>query len=322
LRDRIRALPGVANVSFANSVPLEIGTGQSSDIQVEGYTPSPNEQMNAMSDVVAPGYFDTLRIPLLAGRDFTERDDHGTAPVAIVNRTFAQRYFGGRDPVGRRVMVDGAWSTVAGLVKDSKYHRLTEPATPYIYLPYRQRHGGEFWTAFFIRTVGPPRGYFDAIRREAAAVDSNAGGAEVVEFAETIAGSLYAQKVAAALLSVLGGVSLLLAALGLYSLLAYAVSQRAHEFGIRMALGAEPSDVVFLVLRRGVALTAAGILVGVVLSVVAMRMAAGLLVGVSPDDPAAIAGSALFLGAIALLASYLPARRATQVDPGVTLRSS
>jgi predicted permease len=278
--------------------------------------------MQVSSATVAPGFFDTLRIPVLEGRDFTERDDRDSAPVAIVNQSFAQRYFRGGTAVGRRILLDGVWSTVTGLVKDSKYYRLTEPPTPYIYMPYRQRHGGEFWTAFFIRTVGPPRGSLAAIRREGAAIDPNAGVAEVVEFQEMVAVSLYAQKVAAALLSGLGAVSLLLAALGIYSVLAYAVSQRAHEFGIRLALGAEPSDVVGLVLRRGMVLTVAGIVVGAVLAIAAMRMAAGLLVGVSPSDPVAIAGSALFLGAIALAASYLPARRATKVDPMVTLRET
>jgi predicted permease len=322
LRDRIGALPGIAMVSFANAVPLEIGTGARSAIQVEGYVPSPNEEMSVSSATVAPGFFDTLRIPVLEGRDFTERDDRDSAPVAIVNQTFARRYFGGANPVGRRVRVDGAWSTVAGLARDSKYHRLTEPRTPHIYLPYRQRHGGEFWTAFFIRTVGPARASVAAIGREAAAIDPNAGVTEVVEFEETVAGSLFAQKVAAALLGVLGAVSLLLAALGMYSVLAYAVTQREHEFGIRLALGAKPSDVVFLTLRRGIALTLAGIAVGAVLAIAAMRMAAGLLVGVSPGDPVAIGGAALFLGVIALLASYLPARRATKVDPVVILREA
>jgi predicted permease len=320
LRDRIKALSGIAGVSFGNSVPLSMGSGQRSNIQVEGYAAGPNEVMTVSSATIAPGYFDTLRIPLLEGRDFTERDDRGSGPVAIVNRTFAQRYFGSGGVVGRRVLVDGAWSTVAGLVQDSKYYRLTEPPIAYIYLPYLQRHGGEFWTAFFIRTVGPARGSFGAVRHEASAINPNAGVAEVVEFEEMVAGSLYAQKVAAELLTVLGGVSLLLAALGMYSVLAYTVSQRQHEFGIRMALGAEPADVVGLVLRRGVALTAAGIVVGGVLATAAMRMAAGLLVGVSPGDPVAIGGSALFLGAVALTASYLPARRVTKVDPMVMLR--
>jgi putative ABC transport system permease protein len=320
LRDRISALPGIADVSFANVVPLEIGTGSFSNIGVEGYVPGPSEQMSVSSAPIAPRFFDTLRIPVLEGRDFTERDDRNSPPVVIVNQTFARRYFGGASPVGRRIRVDGVWSTVAGLVRDSKYHNLTEPPTPYLYLPYRQTHGGEFWTAFFIRTVGPARASIAAIHREAAALNPDAGVSEVLEFKEMVSFSLYAQKVAAALLSVLGAVSLLLAALGLYSVLAYAVSQRQHEFGIRLALGAEPSHVVGLVLRRGLALTAAGIAVGAVLAIAAMRLAAGLLVGVNPGDPAAIAGSALFLGTIALVASYLPARRATKVDPMVALR--
>jgi predicted permease len=320
LRDRIAALPGVAAVSFADAVPLEIGTGPFEDVGVEGYVPAPGEAMSVSSAIVAPGFFDTLRIPVLQGRDFRESDDTDSAPVVIVNQAFARRYFGGGNPVGRRVRVGGGWSTVTGEVKDSKYHVLTEPSTPYIYTPYRQRHGGQFWIAFFIRTTGPSRAFTPAILQAASAVDPNASGAEVVQFEDVIGGALYPQKVAAALLGVLGAVSVFLAALGLYSVLAYAVSRREHEMGIRLALGAEPSHVVWLVLRRGLGLTVAGVAVGVVLSLEATRMASGFLVGVSPDDPVTFAGAALFLGAIALLASYVPARRATKVDPMVALR--
>ena len=320
LRDRIRALPGIAAVSFGNAYPLAPGSGPRFHVQVEGYAPGPNEEMSVSGATVAPDYFASLRIPVLAGRDFNERDDPRSAPVLMVNQTFAQRYFSADNPVGRRVQVDGAWSRVIGLVKDSKYFRLTEPPIPYIYQPYRQENHGEFWMAFFIRTLGPARGSMGAVRREAAAINPNAGVSAVEEFQEVVAGSLYAQKVAAALLTVLGAVSLLLAALGMYSVLAYAVTQREHEFGIRLALGAAPSNVVGLVLRRGLVLTAAGVVVGAVLAVAAMRMATGLLVGVKPGDPVAMAGSAAFLGAIAVLASYLPARRATKVDPMVTLR--
>ncbi len=320
LRDRISALPGIRSVSFTGTVPLEMGNDPQSGVEVDGYVPRTGEEMNVSSSMVAPRFFDTLSLPVFAGRDFTERDDPASAPVVIVNQTFAERYFPGLSPVGHRVRVDGVWSTVAGLVKDSKYHRLTEPPTPHIYSPFRQKHSGEFWIAFFIRTVGPAQGSIAQVRHEATAIDANAGVAEVVEFREMVAGSLYAQKVAAALLGVLGAISLLLAALGLYGVLAYAVNQRQHEFGIRLALGAMPSDVVRLVVGRGMLLTVAGIAAGGVAAVAAMRMAAGLLVGVSPRDPAAIAVSALFLGVIALLASYLPARRATKIDPMVAMR--
>ncbi|HVN05663.1 MAG TPA: ABC transporter permease [Bryobacteraceae bacterium] len=321
LRDRIRALPGIADVSFADTVPLEIGSGPRAYVEPEGYVPGKGEQMGVPSATITPRFFDTLRIPVLEGRDFNERDDRASAPVVIVNQTFAQRYFGGRNPVGRRVRVDGVWSTVIGEARDSKYHRLTEPPTPFVYEPYLQRHGGEFWIAFFIRTQGSARAAIAPVRRAATALDPSAGVTEVVEFGETVSGSLFAQKVAAALLAVLGGICILLAALGMYSVLAYAVSQREHEFGIRMALGADPASVVRLVLRRGLALTTAGIAAGAVLAMASMREAAGMLVGVSPGDPAAIAGSALFLGTVAVLASYVPARRATKVDPMVTLRA-
>jgi len=321
LRDRLRELPGIAAVSFANHVPLELGMDQQGPVQVEGYIPRQGEDMNVASEEVAPGFFDTLKIPLLEGRDFTELDDRSSAPVVIVNQAFARRFFGGASPVGRRVRGEGGpWVRIVGLAKDFKYHTLTETTSPLVFSPYRQTHGGEFWTAFFIRTAGPPRSAITEVRSTATSVNPDAAVAPVVAYQETVDGSLYAQKVAAALLAVLGGVSLLLAALGLYSVLAYAVTQREHEFGIRLALGAKASDVLSIVLRRALALTATGVVVGTAVAFAAMRMAEGLLVGVNPSDPEATVGSALFLTAVALLASYLPARRATKVDPMVTLR--
>jgi len=323
LRDRIAALAGVTAVSFSDDVPLELGTRGTTEIDVEGYTPGPNEQMRIAGSIVAPRFFDALRMPLLEGRDFTELDDRDHAQVAIVNQSFVQRYFRGENPVGRRVRaVGGSWITIVAEVKDSKYRQLTEPATPHVYTPYRQTNGDQFWIAFFIRTAGYSPSFIPAIQREAAVLNPNAGATPLVAFGEEIGGAVYAQKVAAALLGVLGAISLFLAALGMYSVLAYTVTQREHEFGIRLALGAKPSHVVRLVLRRGLILTAVGVLAGAVLSVFAAQATAGLWVGVAPDDPAPIAGAALFLTVIALLASYLPARRATRVDPIVTLRES
>jgi predicted permease len=320
LRDRVGALPGISAVSFSNDAPLELGSFSVSDITVEGYTPALNEQMKTAGATVSPHYFDTLRIPLIEGRDFTELDDPDHAPVVIVNHAFAQRYFKGANPVGHKVSAGGPWITIVGEVADSKYRRLMEPLTPYVFTPFRQTRGEEFWMAFFIRTAGPSNSFIPAIQREATSLDANAGVSEIVPFQDEIAGAVYAQKVAAALLGVLGAVSLLLAALGLYSVLAFSVSQRQHEFGIRLALGAKPSAVVALVLRRGLALTAAGIVVGIFISAFVTHATADLWVGVTPDDPVAIAGSALFLTLVALLASYLPARRATKVDPMVALR--
>jgi predicted permease len=320
LHDRLSQLPGVSAVTFATAVPLQVGTGPWSDLQVEGYAPGPAEEMRVTSATVAPDYFAALRIPLLEGRDFTEQDARGKALVAMVNQAFARRYFGGGRPLGRKIRVGAGWSTVVGVVKDIKWHNVTEQPLPQVYTAYRQTHGGEFWTAFFIRTAGPARNSMAAVRREATAIDTNAGQAQVVGFDEIVAGSIYAQKVAAALLSVLGAASLLLAALGLYSVLAYTVSQREHEFGIRMALGAAPAAVLGMVLRRGLVLTLAGIAVGSVMAAVAIRLAAPLLVGVQSEELTAIGGAAMFLGAIAILASYLPARRATQADPMVMLR--
>jgi putative ABC transport system permease protein len=320
LRDRVGALPGISAVSFSNDVPLELGTRSLSEITVQGYTPAPNEQMNVTGATVAPHYFDVLRIPVIEGRDFTELDDSDHAPVVMVNHAFAQRYYKGGNPVGHRIRGGDTWVTIIGEVADSKYRRLVEPQTPYVYSPYRQAHGGEFWTAFFIRTEGPSNSFIPAIQREATAIEANAGVSEIVPFQDEIAGAVYAQKVAAALLGVLGAVSLLLAALGLYGVLAFSVSQRQHEFGIRLALGAKPWDVVGLVLRRGLALTAAGIVLGIVISFFATQATAGLWVGVNSDDPVTLVGSALFLSVVALLASYLPARRATKVDPMIALR--
>ncbi len=320
LRDRLSTLPGIENVSFANGVPLELGMGMSSNIQVPGYAAAANEELRVQSDVVSTRYFATLRIPVLAGRDFSEQDDHSRARVGIVNQTFTRRYFGGSDPIGRRIEIDGVRTTVTGLVRDSKTRGLTGAAAAQIYLPYRQHYGDEFWTAFFIRTRGPAKVFSAAVHREAAAIDPNAGATDVIEFEEAVSGSWYAQKVAALLLSVLGSVSLALSAIGVYSVLAYGVKQREHEIGIRLALGAAPSAVIGMVLRRGLMLTAIGIMAGTMLGVYVMHMGQTLLIGVSATDPTTIAGSAFFLVLVAAVASYLPARRATKIDAAAVLR--
>lgn len=322
LHDRLAASPGIAAVGYANYIPLAFSNSAWAEIQVEGYTPRRKEDARAFDASVSPGYFAALGIPILNGRDFTEQDTPQTALVAIVNQTFAQKFLNGGDPVGARARNynGGPWVTIVGMVKDSKYRSVTEAATPYFYLPYRQAHGGEFWTAFFIRTLGPARDQIGAVRREASLVEPTAGAFPVIPWEEHIAASLFPQRVAAGLLSVLGAIALILAALGLYGVLAFAVGQREQEFGIRMALGAQTADVLSSVLREGVLLALAGVAAGAVLALTAARLAGGLLVNLSPSDPWILGGTSLFLVIIALIASYLPARQATKVDPFRSLR--
>jgi len=319
LRERLEAAPDVVGVSYADTIPLGFGTGPGTGVQIEGYVPAENENMGVGRTLVAPGYFNLLRIPVLEGRDFTDRDDAASDPVAIVNEPFARRYFGGRNPVGHRVRAWGKWLTVVGLVKENKYYLLTEAPRPYFYAPLAQVGAPED-IAFYIRTAGDPLNAIANMRLETAAVDPNAGAFDAMPLAEYIGNPLFPQRFAASLMSALGVMALLLAAVGLYSVMAYAVSQRIHEIGIRLALGAGPGDVLRMVVREGIVLTAAGVGAGLAGALAAARLLSGLLVGVSATDPLIFTAAGLFIFLVALLASYLPARRASKVDPIIALR--
>jgi predicted permease len=276
--------------------------------------------MKIYRNVVAPGYFDLLRIPLLEGRDFTEQDDPGSRLVMIVNQTFARRFFAGRTPMGRRVRGWGQWFTVVGIVKDSKYHTPNEAPRPYFYVPFRQVYRADLDIAFYVRTGGDLNQALATMRREVRSMDPSVGVFDAMPMTEYIGASLFPQKVAAALLAALGAVALALAAVGLYGVMAYSMTQRTHEIGIRMALGAQASDVLGLAVRQGMGLALAGLLVGTAAAAAVTRLASGLLVNVSATDPLIFGGAALFLALVALAASYLPARRATRIDPNVALR--
>ncbi|MCI0540448.1 MAG: ABC transporter permease [Verrucomicrobiales bacterium] len=320
LRDRLRSNPGVASVSYANQAPLGASAGPYTGVDVEGYVPALGESRSVNYYLVAPGYFGALRLPLLEGRDFKESDDGNSMPVVIVNESFARRYFPETNPLGRRVRCFGKWATVVGLAEDSKYFNIAEAPRPHFFAPFRQQARVGQQLFFFIKVDGPPNLVAAALRREVAAVDPKAAAFDVMPLVEWTEVTLLPQKVAANLLAALGLIALILAAVGLYSVMAYAVSQRTREIGIRMALGAQPRSVLGDVLRRGMTLTAAGLGLGIAAALAVTRLVESMLVNVSPTDLGTFAVCALFLASITLLASLLPARRATKVDPMAALR--
>ena len=320
LRERLEAQTGVLAASYADTIPLGVGGDAWEDLEIEGYVPGPSENMKIYRNVVAPGYLSLLKIPLLDGRDFTEHDDLDTIPAMIVNETFAHRFFGNGIAIGRRVHGWGKWFTVVGVARDSKYHTPNESQKPYFYVAFRQIYREDLPIAFYLRTAGDPNQALSTLRHEVQSIDPNVGVFEARPLIEHISASLYPQKIAAILLGLLGTVALVLAAVGLYGLIAYSMTQRTQEIGIRMALGAAPADVLSLVLRQGMGLTLAGIVAGVVGAAAVTRLASRMLVGVSATDPFIFAGAAIFLALVALLASYVPARRATRIDPNSALR--
>jgi len=320
LRERLGGAPGLTAVTYADTAPLGFGGDAGHDIEVDGYERGPNEKMNFSRTLTAPGYFDLMGIPLLEGRDFTTADDSSAPPVMIVNQTFTRRFFQGSSPLGRKVRVSGnRIFTVVGLAKDIKYRNLSEGGQPYFYMPFEQRYQQGRNIFFYLRGDGDPNGLAATLRSAAAAIDPSASFT-TVPLAEFITASLYPQKVAARLLGALGLIALLLAAAGLYSVMSYAVSQRVHEFGVRMAMGAQRADILRLVMRNGLALALTGLAAGVVVALAFLRFVGSMRVNVSSADPVTFASVALFLCVVALLACYFPARRATQVNPLVALR--
>lgn len=320
LRERLQSSPGVAGVSYSNFAPLGSTAGPWDDIQVEGYVPAAGEHMTVNRAEIAPGYFKTLRIPQLEGRDFADNDESKRPEVVIVNESFARRYFQGSATIGRKIRCAGTWRTVVGLVRDTRNFNVAETGRPYIYIPLRQRYGRDENLYFFVRTAGDPVQAASLLRREVANLNPAAGGFFAMTFAEWTEVAMLPQKVAASLLGGLGLISLLLAAIGLYSVMSYAVTQRTQEIGVRMALGALPRDVLADVLQRGMLLTGIGLAFGIVIALAVTRLLSSMLVNVDSADPATFAAAAVFLGCVALVANYVPARRATKIDPITALR--
>ena len=318
LIDRVKALPGVKSAAFARVTPLGYGTYSSSPIAVDGYQPPPEEQPSVEYNEVGPDYFVTMGIPLVFGREFTRADDETAALVAVVNETMAEQYWRGRNPIGERVQVKGRWMQVVGVAKDSKYQSVRETPKPFFYVPRRQNFS--VGAALNIRTPLSPETIATALARDVRRLDANLALYEVITLQEQLDRSTSPQQVAVTLVGLLGGLALLLAAVGLYGVMSYAVSQSTRELGLRMALGAGTTNLLRLVISRGLALTASGLALGAAVALGLTRLLGSLLYKVSPHDPLAFGSAFVVMTIAALAACFLPAWRATRTDPVRALR--
>jgi putative ABC transport system permease protein len=274
-----------------------------------------------LNNTVGPNHFATLKIPLLAGREFNEGDDRTGAPkVVIINQAFAKRFFPGGDPLGKRIVRGSgdARYEVVGVVGDVKYSGLASEAGSQLYFPYATQPitGGYF----MMRTRTDPRTMYDAVRKAVYAVDSEQPVRGLRTMDEVLYDSLSQQRFIMFLLNFFAGLALLLTAVGLYGLIAYSVTQRTHEMGIRMALGAKPRNVLMLVLNYGLKLAVVGTVLGLLAAFAGTRLISSLLYGVSATSPLIFVGASLALLAVALLACLIPARRASRVPPIIALR--
>ncbi len=319
LLERVKALPGVESAAFARMTPLSYGSFSESPIAVDGYQPPDAKQPTVQYNEVGPDYLATMGIPLVSGREFTRADNENAAPVAVVNETMAAQYWRGQNPIGERLQVKGRWMRVVGVAKDSKYQSVREIPKPFFYVPWRQNFS--VGTGLYMRTPLKPETMAAALVRQVRELDGNLALYEVISLQEQLDRSTSPQMVAVTLVGVLGGSALLLAVIGLYGVMSCAVSQSARELGLRMALGAGASNLLRLVLSRGMTLTALGVLLGSAVALLSTRLLGNLLYKVSPRDPLAFALAFAMMTLAALMACLLPAWRAMRTDPARALRA-
>lgn len=330
--EKVEAIPGVESASVARiaavsgnssvrSLLIEGRAGSDSSFRSDGAGPGPVDNNSVSANVVGPRYFQTMGIALLQGRDFNAQDTEEHPRVVIVNEAFVRRHFPNEDPLGKRLSfnaAEGPWREIVGVVRTSKYLSLGEAPTPVAYIPLQQNH--ETGMTLHVRTNVDPASIAGVIRNEVQQLEKNLPLGNPEKMSDRVANSLYAPRMGAILLAVFGGLALLLASIGLYGVMSFSVARRTRELGIRVALGARPGDVFRLVLLQGMTLVIAGIVIGVVTAFAVTRLLASFLYGVSTTDMLTFTTIPLLLSLVALLACYLPARRATKVDPLVALR--
>jgi len=322
LVERTRNLPGVEAAGMARLLPLGDSSNSNGPVLKEGETlPRGSSGRTIMTNVIGPGYFKAMQIPFVEGRDFEERDQPKTQSVVIINQRMAEMLWPGESALGKRFFVgteNRDALEVVGVVKTGKYRSLAEDPRPYIYYSMTQWRPGNM--ALVIRGSGDPRGLVGAIRGEVQALDRSVPISAVKTMSDHLTYALWAPNMAATFSLAFGVLAVLLSAVGLYSVMAYVVSQRTREVGIRMALGAERSHVMKMITRQGMWLAGVGVVIGLLLALALARVVSSLLIGVSGYDIGTFVIVPLLLTAVALIACYLPARRATKVDPLVALR--
>jgi predicted permease len=316
-------LPGVESHATA-VVPLLEYDEWDNWVTIEGYSAKPDERPDPHMQYCSPGFFKTLKIPVLLGRDFDDRDVLGAPKVGIVNQKFAKRYFGNTSPLGRHVGmgIDPGTKTdiqIVGVVGDTKYESMRDEIPYELYLSAGQQNFATGNTVY-VRAAGDPTQIFNLLRQEARAVDTDVPMYDMRTLSGQMEISLLTERLLATLSSVFGSLATLLAALGLYGVMAFLVAQRTREIGIRMALGARQGTVVWTILRESLMLAALGMAIGVAAAYALTRLIQAQLFGVYPTDLLTMCAASLGIAAVTALAGYLPARRATTIDPMIALR--
>jgi predicted permease len=317
LLSRLQVIPGVTSASLSDWVPLSFTRG-SADAFPEGYVPRPHESMEVRRACVTAGYFQTMRIPLLQGRDFTRDDSEDAPPVAMVDQTMASHFWPGQYPVGKRMSIYGKLFTVVGVVKNVKHQRMNEPPEPLVYLSLFQASNPQ--TIIHVRSEGDPQMLAAPVAQAVHQLDSKLPVFDVRTLNESTQMGIMFEMIETMFASVFGLLALVLAATGIYSVVAYRTQLRTHEIGIRVALGAGRADVLRLVLAQGLRLAVIGLALGLILSLGFTRFLRGMLYGVSATDPLTVVCVTLLLAAIAALACYLPALKAMRINPVNAMR--
>jgi predicted permease len=318
LIEAVSRVPGVESVALARQVPLGISGTSSTGVEIDGYTPRADEEVNITYNIVGPRYFETMRIPLVQGREFSDADSSERARALVINETMAQRYWRDGGALGGRVRIAKEDYAVVGIVKDIKHGQLNELPQPYMYLALDQNFTSQ--AVLHVRSAAAPATVLNAVREIVRTLDANLPLFDARTLEEHMRTAVFAQRMAANLLGVMGILAVILAAVGLYGVIAYAVSQRTQEMGIRLALGAAPGDLLKMVLRQGIVIAGMGLTIGLALAFAATGFMRSLLPGITPRDPVTFIAVPVVLLVIAMIAAVIPARRAGAVDPVTALR--